>query len=241
MRQHSGTCANSTDHPQQALKVSSHSPESSGLRLLSSPSLLKQICLCSANWVILRLTPLPAGERKTSTVAALMGLLSLELQFSYLAVTFCNAFGVTFASLHPHQVTHLCFLTSALCCLVGVWGSILWLDGPSLSHLRLLWLPREGLLVGSVLWSRLCSPPLLLLGCGPPLSFVIAALRGRCLLPPCAACCQRPPQRGSSVPVCGQYLVERSAEEKVIGKRGGREEGVLFGVFQSPEFTLSET
>lgn len=158
--------------------------------------------------------------------------------------TFLNASG---ASLHSHQVIHLHFLTSGLCCSAGLWRRILigWAQSSPIT--APLWLRRRELLVEGTLWSEAVFHTPHGAQWVPALSRLCDCCpEGQCsLFLPGPACCSVSIARALTwspghskalqSPSVGSVLWSTFAEEiKVIGKEGGRESSTRLVLESSP-------
>lgn len=149
---------------------------------------------------------------------------------------------------HSHQVRHLHFLTSGLCCSAGLWRRILigWAQSSPIT--APLWLQRQELLVEGTLWSEAVFHTPHGAQWVPALSRLCDCCpEGQCSLLPSWSCLlfsehcscsdmESRPQQGSSVPICWQCLLEHFCWGK---KRSlvKREEGKVHLVLESSPTT----
>lgn len=208
-------------------------PLSQVFGFLSSAFLIKWVCGYSADRATLTLTS-SAAERKPSHCSPSDGTL---LSVAPIFLPSCHFFfvmplGVIFYFLHPHQVIHLHFLTSGLCCSAGSEGEFLSLDRPRL-------LPslsccdsteRSFLLTVSCGAGCVSYPTWRSVGASPHRGFVIAALKENALsfllgtaccflsIAPAHTRCPSP-SKALLFPSVGSVLWSIFAEEKVTGKQ----------------------
>lgn len=163
-----------------------------------------------------------AGERKTSHCCNFaQTLLSVELQFCYLAVTFLNASGGHFLLSWPPPIYTSPFSDLWTLLLSKVLGQFLALDRPSLlPSLPCCDSKERSFLLTVPCGARLCFlPHTVLSGCQPSVWLCDCCPKGECSFLPRWYCLlfskhcsctdmESQPQQGSSAPVCWQCLVE---------------------------------